>query len=40
MTDRDAPAAAEAMLSFIVVNGEINEGLRRRREAERELFLR
>lgn len=40
VTDRDAPAAAEAMLSFIVVNGEINEGLRRRREAERELFLR
>lgn len=40
VTDKDAAAVAEAMLSFIVINGEINEGLRRRREAERELFLR
>ncbi|MDE6387007.1 MAG: N-acetylmuramoyl-L-alanine amidase [Lachnospiraceae bacterium] len=39
VTGRDAADVAEAMLSYILVNEEVNEGLQRRREAERKLFL-
>lgn len=39
VSGKDAAAVAEAMRSYVLVGGEINEGLQRRREAERELFL-
>lgn len=37
---KDAAAVAEDMLSYVLVNGEVNAGLQRRREEEREMFLR
>lgn len=39
VTERSEVAVADGMLSYILVNGEINEGLRRRREEERAMFL-
>lgn len=39
VTGRNAADVAEAMLSYILVNEEVNEGLQRRREAEKKLFL-
>ena len=38
-TERSAVAVADGMLSYIMLNGEVNEGLKRRREEERALFL-
>ena len=40
VSDRDAAAVAEAMLSYVMANKQVNAGLQRRREAEREMFLR
>lgn len=39
VTERSAVAVADGMLSYILVNGEINKGLQRRREEERAMFL-
>lgn len=38
VTDRNAEEVAEGLLSYVLVNGEVNAGLKRRRESERELF--
>lgn len=40
VTGRDAAAVADGMLDYTFVNEKENEGLKRRRKAERELFLR
>ena len=37
---KDAAAVAEDMLSYVLVNEEVNAGLLRRRQEEREMFLR
>lgn len=38
VTGRNAKEVAEGLLSYVLVNGEINDGLKRRREKEKELF--
>ena len=38
-TGRNAEEVAEGLLSYVLVKGEVNAGLKRRRESERELFL-
>lgn len=40
VTNRDVAAVAKAMLSYVMANKQVNAGLKRRREAEREMFLR